>query len=67
MNNRKTFTTHQTGALVTMVIIAVWGVWVSWLHMTRPLGAEHMEILFLSATVPVYAILVPFYVLRVRQ
>ena len=66
MNNKQTFTTHQIGALITMVIMAVWGVSISWLHMTRPLGADQMEIVFLSAMVPVYVILVPLYVLRVR-
>jgi hypothetical protein len=49
-----------------MVIMAVWGVWVSWLHMTRPLGADQMEIMFLSAMVPVDVILLPFYMVRVR-
>ena len=66
MDNKNKFTPHQIGSLVTMVIMAVWGLSISWLHMTRPLGAEHMEFLFLSAMVPVYVILVPFYALRVR-
>ena len=66
MNNKQTFTTHQLGALITMSIMAVWGISVSWLHLTRPVGAGDMEILFLSAMVPVFVILVPFYVLRVR-
>ena len=35
MKNTKTFTTHQIGALITMIALAVWGIWVSWLHITR--------------------------------
>lgn len=66
MKNNKTFTTHQIGALITIVIIAVWGIGVSWLHMTRPLGISHMEILFVSAIVPICVILVLFYWVRVR-
>jgi CubicO group peptidase (beta-lactamase class C family) len=63
---KNTFTSNHLFSLVTMSIVAIWGVWVSWLHLTRPLGADHMEFLFLSALVPVYVILVPFYALRVR-
>jgi CubicO group peptidase (beta-lactamase class C family) len=66
MNNNKTFSIHQIGALIAMIILAVWGIWVTWLHMTRPLGIDYTEILFLSAVVPIYLILVPFYVMRVR-
>jgi len=66
MNSKKTFPNNQIGALLTMVIIAVWGIWVSWLHMTNPLGLEYTEVLFLSAMVPIYLILLPFYGLRVR-
>ena len=66
MNNYKTFSIHQIGALITTIILAVWGIWVTWLHMTKPLGIDHTEIVFLSAVVPIYLILVPFYVLRVR-
>ena len=57
---------NQLGALITLLIVAVWGVWVSWLNITRPLGIDPTEILFLSAIVPICLILVPFYVLRVR-
>jgi len=66
MNNRKNFTNDQIGALISMIVLAVWGVWISFLHMTRPMGVEHTEILFLSAMVPIYLILLPFYGLRVR-
>ena len=66
MTKNNKFTAHELGSLIRMIIIAIWGVWVSWLHLTRPMGADHMEFLFLSALVPVYVILVPFYALRVR-
>ena len=66
MNTKKSFTPHQLGALITLMVVAIWGIWVSWLHMTRPLGVEHTEILFLSAMVPFYLILLPLYGLRVR-
>jgi CubicO group peptidase (beta-lactamase class C family) len=60
------FTLHQIGALVTMAILAVWGVWVAWLHLTRPLGMAHIEVVFLSGLVPIYLILLPLYAFRVR-
>jgi CubicO group peptidase (beta-lactamase class C family) len=63
---KNTFTSNQLFSLITMTIVAIWGVWVSWLHLTRPMGADHMEFLFLSAMVPIYLILLPFYGLRVR-
>jgi CubicO group peptidase (beta-lactamase class C family) len=66
MKKRKNFTKDQIGALISMIIVAVWGVWISRLHMDRPLGLEHTEIMFLSAMVPIYLILLPFYGLRVR-
>jgi hypothetical protein len=57
------FTPHQLGALITLFVIAVWGVLISWLNMTKPLGLLHEEILILSVIVTVYVILLPFYVL----
>ena len=60
------FTDHQWGALISMVIVAVWGIWVIWLHLTRPMGMDFIELLFLSALVPIYVILLPLYGLRVR-
>ena len=60
------FSLNQLGALITLGILAVWGVVISWLHLTRPVGVDITEILFLSAVVPVYVILIPFYGLRVR-
>jgi CubicO group peptidase (beta-lactamase class C family) len=66
MKSKKNFTAHQIGALITMAIVAIWGIGVSWLHMTRPLGIAYMEILFMSAIVPICLILMPLYALRVR-
>jgi CubicO group peptidase (beta-lactamase class C family) len=66
MKAKEPFTLHQIGALVTMAIVAVWGVWVVGLHLTRPLGMAHVEVVFLSALVPVYLVLLPFYAFRVR-
>jgi CubicO group peptidase (beta-lactamase class C family) len=64
--SKEKFTAHQIGALITMAIVALWGIGVSWLHMSRPLGIAHLEILFMSAIVPICLILMPLYVLRVR-
>jgi hypothetical protein len=63
---KKSISSNPLGALITLIVVAVWGVWVLWAHMTRPLGIEHTEILFMSAMVPVYLILIPFYTRRVR-
>jgi len=60
------FTPYQISAIISLLIVAVWGAWVSWLPMTRPMGINFTEILFLSTLVPIYIILLPFYGLRVR-
>ena len=57
---------NQLGALITLAVVAVWGIWVLWFHLTRPMGLAHIEIIFLSALVPIYLILLPFYWFRVR-
>ncbi len=66
MGTIRRFTSHQIGALITLLALALWGVWVSWLPLVRPMGITFTEILFLSALVPIYVILLPFYGLRVR-
>jgi len=64
--NKYHISRNQLGALITLSAVAIWGVWVIWLHMIRPLGIVYIDILFLSAMAPVYLILLPFYALRVR-
>ena len=65
MGTKRRFTSHQIGALITLLALALWGVWVSWLPLARPIGISFTEILFLSALVPIYVVLPPFYGLRV--
>lgn len=66
MKTKSKYSRNQLSALITFAVVAIWGVWISWLHLTRPMGIEHAEIIFLSAMVPIYLILIPFYWFRVR-
>lgn len=64
--NPKSFSRNQLFALFTMILIAIWGITATWLPISRPLGINYTEIQFLSALVPVFIILVPLYILRIR-
>jgi CubicO group peptidase (beta-lactamase class C family) len=67
MNKSKDpLSSNQIGAFISIIIIAVWGVWVLWLHMTRPLGMENIEMLFLVSIVPISLVLIPLYWFRIR-
>ena len=66
INPKEPISSNQIGALISIVIIAVWGVWVLWWHMIRPLGMKHIEMLFLVAIVPISLALIPLYWFRIR-
>jgi CubicO group peptidase (beta-lactamase class C family) len=64
--DQKSFSRNQIGALVWIIAFTIWGVWVIWLPLTRPLGINSIEILFLSALIPAAFILILLFALRVR-
>ena len=66
MKTGDAFTLAQKGALITLAVVALWSLGAAWLPLTRPLGINYTEILFLSALVPGYLVLLPLYGLRVR-
>jgi len=62
----KNYSNNQIGSVVTLMIIAVWGVMVLWTHTRNPAGMDPLELTFVGTLTIIFWILVPFYWKRVR-
>ena len=62
--NRLTF--HQSGALITLLIVTIWSMAALWFHMTTPSGMDDTELSFLGILSILFLIHLPLYWVRVR-
>ena len=60
------FTFHHIAALVTLVLVATWGVSTTWIHLTTLGGMDETEMVFLLILTPLYLVLLPLYWKRFR-
>ena len=60
------YTFYQTGANLTLLVIAVWAIISVWFHTQRPVGMIQFELTFMGTLSIIFWILVPLYWKRVR-
>lgn len=57
---------YHRGALLSLVVVALWGVIALTLHLTGPGGMDRTEMILLMTLVPLYLVLIPFYWVQIR-
>jgi CubicO group peptidase (beta-lactamase class C family) len=60
------FSAHQLGALITLFLLALWGLGVLWIHLVTAAGADTFEMTYLGTVTGTLLILLPLYWRRVR-
>jgi hypothetical protein len=65
-NRSKSYTAHQIGAFIALLVLVIWGLAVLWVHMVTPAGADVFEMTYLGTLTLMFLILLPLYWKRVR-
>jgi CubicO group peptidase (beta-lactamase class C family) len=60
------WTIHERAALVSILILALWGLFAIWIQMSTPAGATTVELVFLGVLVPMFWVLLPLFGKRYR-
>jgi len=68
VSNRKIkgYTSHQKGALLGLLVLFVWCLFVFWFHLTTPAGADMFEMTYVGALAIIFLLLLPLYLRRIH-